>query len=164
MIRSSSLLFGLFVSAQALGLTVSAADAGSLKPGDLIEMRDSALDRIAREGEAAAIEALGDPANGALSLEDYGLHTWAFDDQGTIVWDHSGQAEAGMSLSGIQGINGTGFVDDVRRAVAEGEDLTLWESEIPHPVTSQITPAYLSCGTYAESKYVCAMAWFDEVK
>jgi len=146
----------------AVGAGLAAPTAHAFEPKDLVDVRDHALKVLENNEVETAIDKLGEPNSKALKLEGHGLHTWAFRDQGVILWDHSGQAQEGMDISDLEGMSGLKVIADVKEHVKKGDDLVAWEDELPHPETGQVQTSYVSCDTFASQKYVCAMAWFDE--
>ncbi|SDG49593.1 hypothetical protein SAMN05216241_1162 [Limimonas halophila] len=156
-IHKTAVAIGVGVALGSAPLTAQA-----LEPKDLVDVRDHALEVLANNDLQAAIDKLGRPDSKALDLEGPGLHTWAFKNQGVILWDHSGQAQEGMDISDLQGMSGLKVIADVKEHVKNGDDLVKWADELPHPETGQVETSYVSCDTFAPKKYVCAMAWVEK--
>ena len=144
------------------GLSCAPMAAQALEPKDLVDVRDHALKVLDNNDLQTAIDKLGEADSKALDLEGPGLHTWAFKKQGVILWDHSGQGQEGMDVSGLEGMSGLQVIADVKEHVKNGDDLVKWEDELPHPKTGQVETSYVSCDTFAPKKYVCAMAWVEK--
>jgi len=156
-IRTAALAAGI-----GLGLGLAAPTAQALEPEALVDIRDHALKVLDNNDLDTAIDKLGQPDSKALDLEGPGLHTWAFKNEGVVIWDHSGQAQAEMDISDLQGMSGLKLIADVKEHVDNGDDLITWEDELPHPKSGTVKTSYLSCDTFAAQKYLCVMAWFDE--
>ena len=147
------------LAAATAAVVLGAGAANAMEPADLIDVRDKALKILDNNSMDTAVEKLGKPDSGLIDVEGSGLHTWAFKGKGVILWDHSGQAQDGMDISNLKGMNGTPIIKSVKTGVAEGKDLIKWKDELPHPSTGNVQTSYVSCDTFAENKYICAMAW-----
>ncbi|WP_343562069.1 hypothetical protein [Kiloniella sp. b19] len=150
--------------ALSLGLAASLAFTGSalaLDASELITKGKTAAQILSSEGIDAGSVKLGDPAQGYLDLDNSGLHTFGVNRKGIILFDHSKQTEKGMDISGFALPTGSTVVDDILKAVDNGDGTFSWPGDaIPHPVTGALQSSTVHCEAVNSSDIVCAMAWF----
>jgi len=146
-------------------LVLAATAAFSATKTDVHTALDTAISTIEKMGVDAGIAYIREPKNGMHELEDTGLHIWAIDALGHIVFDNSGQTQAGMDVSVLPMLaDGTGTLQAVLKMAQTYQTANVQEgvvTEFPHPTSMEMGTAYIACRDtpFDANLYVCGMAW-----
>jgi hypothetical protein len=112
---------------------------------------------IARaQGLGAAEKIFADPRNGFLDLDGPGLHVWATDAHGVVIFDLSGQTTPGTDLSHWANEDGVVLMDAIGNAVTSPDGNLIAFRGIPHPRTNRIGTGEFWCGRVRSQALVCA--------
>ncbi len=116
-------------------------------------------------GLPAAEKIFADPKNGFLALDGPGLHVWATDAHGVVIFDLSGQTAPGTDLSQWQNDEGVTLMDVIEHAIKRPEGAFIRRFKgIPHPRTNRLGQADFWCGRLADGSIVCATFTPDQVQ
>jgi hypothetical protein len=108
-------------------------------------------------GLTAAERIFANPANGFLALEGPGLHVWATDAKGIVIFDLSGQTTPGTDLSQWRNDDGVRLMPAIETAIRSPEGgLVRRFNGIPHPKTNRLGQVDFWCGHAAGGALVCA--------
>jgi hypothetical protein len=140
-------------------LAVMSGTANAMSKSELGDLRNKALTILENNPMDAAITKLKEPSNGLIDLDGSGLHTWAFEAPGRILWDHSGQTQPGMDISSLTAPDGEALVKKVMADVRNDDGRMVWQKAVPHPVTGEVKAAHLACAEFGSAKFMCVMAW-----
>jgi hypothetical protein len=148
----------------ALGLSCAAvsASAAQLPLDTFIDKGHQVVALARQQGLAAAQRIFADPKNGFLDLDGPGLHVWATDRHGVILFDFSGQTVQGTDISKWANEEGTVLMDMIGQRI-DSPAGTLIErfKGVPHPRTNQIEDVDFLCGRVEDEAIVCATFWPD---
>jgi len=145
------------IATTLIALMLTAPTAYALTKADVHTTLDNAVKAIDTMGLDDAIPYTKDPSNGMIELDTAGLHTFAINGSGEIVFDHSDQTEPGMNVATLP------FLDDGTPALAAIVQLSSTPTQgvavnFPHPKSAEVGNAYLACQEVADI-FVCSMAW-----
>lgn len=141
------------VAAAVMAPQLAQADDAKLK-----EALDGALAIISAKGyEGAALDEM--KANGYVELENSGLHVFATDANGVILFDLSGQTEPGVDLSGVADMEGNETAAYIKEAANGANDgFVRTKGSWPHPTKGTMFPSDFYCKK-KDDNTVCAMIW-----
>ena len=141
-------------------LTLAAATAFAANKSDVHTALDNAIIAIEDMGVENSVAHILEPANGMHDLENSGLHIWAINTSGVIVFDNSGQTQAGMDVSTIPLLADGTYVPDAVTQIAANPQEGITTS-FPHPTSMEMGTAYVTCRDMPSDAtlYVCGMAW-----
>jgi hypothetical protein len=96
------------------------------------------------------------PGSGFVALEGPGLHVWATDASGVVIFDLSGQTTTGTDLRHWANDDGAVLMDAIFEVAGapEGGLLARFKG-IPHPKTNRLGAADFYCGRVAQGAIVC---------
>jgi hypothetical protein len=136
---------------------VFATKAWALSEQDFVATGKRAIRLAQSLGLVAAERLFADPANGFLALEGPGLHVWATDAKGDVIFDLSGQTSPGTDLNDWVNDDGIRLMDAIRRAITAPEGGLLRRfNGVPHPRTNRLGQVDFWCGHAAAQSIVCA--------
>jgi hypothetical protein len=143
-------------------LQVQAAPARALSLDDFVAKGRQVV-AIAREhGLPDAEKVFADPKNGFLDLDGPGLHVWATDAHGVVVFDLSGQAAPGTDIDRWTNESGVVLMDLIRGKIDSPEGTLIPRFKgIPHPRTNQFLDVTFWCAAVKDQAIVCAAYWPD---
>jgi hypothetical protein len=161
--RASIPLTGLTILAALLcGLSWRLAHGQPLTLQAFIDKGKQAVLLSRRHGLDAAERIFADPRNGYLDLDGPGLHAWATDARGVILFDLSGQTVPGTDLSKWTNSEGMALMDEIwQQARGEAGGLLARYPGMPHPRSNQIQAADFWCGRMPDRATVCLTFWPD---
>ncbi len=144
----------------AMSLSLVATDAGALSLREFIVKGKRVVAIAQAQGLAAAEKIYADPRNGFVDLVGPGLHVWATDEHGVVIFDLSGQTSPGTDLSHWANEDGEVLMDAITRAVTSpAGNLIVGFRGVPHPHTNRIGAADFWCGRVRDQALVCATFW-----
>lgn len=113
-------------------------------------------------GLAAAEKIYADPKNGFVILDGPGLHVWAADAHGVIIFDLSGQTTPGTDLIQWTNDDGVHLMDTIAKAITSPKgNLISHLTGIPHPITNRMGASGFWCGRLLDSAIACARVSLD---
>jgi hypothetical protein len=141
-------------------LLLFATRAWALSEQDFIATGKRAIRLAQSRGLMTAEKIFGDPANGFLDLKGPGLHVWATDARGIVLFDLSGQTSPGTDLNDWMNDDGVRLMDAIRNAITSPDGGLLRRfNGVPHPRTNRLGQVDFWCGHAAGQAIVCATFW-----
>lgn len=141
----------------AMVLSMVATDAGALSLREFVAKGRRVVAIAQAQGLGAAEKIYEDPRNGFLELNDAGLHVWATDAHGVVIFDLSGQTTPGTDLSHWTNEDGLVLMDVIGKTVTRPEgNLLAGFRGVPHPITNRIGVVDFWCGRLRNQALVCA--------
>jgi hypothetical protein len=146
----------------AVCLCVGAVPAWAL-PLDQFVAKGKQVVALARaKGLTAAEKIFSDPKNGFVDLDGPGLHEWATDAHGVIVFDLSGQTTPGTDLSQWANEDGVKLMDMIGKRIDSPDGTLIARFKgVPHPKTNQVMDVDFWCGRVQDQAIICATFWPD---
>jgi hypothetical protein len=143
----------------ALGLAVllASAHAWALTESEFVQKGKRVVAIARAVGLTAAEKIFAAPGSGFVALEGPGLHVWATDANGIVIFDLSGQTTPGTDLSHWANDDGVILMESIGKVVAHAQGGLLARFKgIPHPKTNRLGAADFYCGRVAQGAIVCA--------
>jgi len=101
--------------------------------------------------------------HGLLDLKGSGLHVIAFTNDGIIILDNSGQARAGMDISGILDLKGRSLLSLFKKAALGNNNGFVNSKDVwPHPLSHETGIMSAWCGKLSINSLLCALEWSQE--
>ncbi len=149
--------FRIFILSAFSMLTASSALAF-----DLSANADKAAAIVSANGVEKSIKMIEAAGTDLVDMKaGKGLHVWAMNEAGQILFDFSGQTKPGDDLNAFVLNDGSKLVQIVKDKLVAGNGKGVIElgPELPNPTTNNISPSRIACVALPSKDVVCAMAW-----
>ena len=145
-----------------LAVLLTTSPAWALSEAEFIAKGKRVVAIAEAHGLATAEKIYADPKNGFVILDGPGLHVWATDAHGVIIFDLSGQTTPGTDLSQWTNDDGVHLMDTIAKAITSPKgNLIAHFNGIPHPITNRMGASDFWCGRLLDGAIVCASVSLD---
>jgi len=146
----------------AIFLLLGATKAWALTEDEFIQKGKRVVALAEGVGLSTAEKIYQDPKNGFLALDGPGLHVWAANALGVVIFDLSGQTSPGTDLSQWANEDGVRLMESISKVINSRQGGLLAHFKgIPHPRTNRLGSADFWCGRLGDGTIVCATFWPD---
>jgi hypothetical protein len=141
----------------AVALLLAATRAWALSEADFIAKGKRAVAIAQAQGLVVAQRIFENPKNGFVALDGPGLHEWATDAHGVVIFDLSGQTTPGTDVSHWTNDDGVDLMDAISHAITSPQGGLLAHFKgVPHPKTNRMSEADFWCGRLSDGATICA--------